>query len=169
MKIGIDASRAFTKERTGTENYSLRLIDALTKIDRKNTYTLYVNGKWGKSLRLPPNFTFKVIPLRRLWTQVGLALECFFRPPDVLFIPAHTMPVLRRPSLKTVVTIHDLGSEFLPEHHKFPQKFYLNWSTIYAVKYGTRLIAVSRNTKKDLTKKLHCDPEKISVIYEAYK
>lgn len=169
MRIGIDASRAFTHQRTGTENYSLKLINALIRLDKKNDYTLYVKDTpLRRGLSLPKNFQYKVISLAYLWTQAGLALECLVNPPDVLFIPAHTMPILRHPSLKTVVTIHDLGSEYLPQHHKFPQKIYLNWSTIYAVRHATRLIAVSKNTKKDLIIKLGCSPEKISVIYESY-
>jgi hypothetical protein len=173
MKIGIDASRAFVDNPTGTENYSLRLIDALSRVDKKNTYTLYTKVKSQsskvKSLKLPPNFHIKTIPLKRFWTQLGLAIECLLNPPDVLFIPAHTLPVIRRPGLKTVITIHDLGSEFLPEYHKFPQKLYLNRSTVFAVRHATRLISVSESTKKDLITKLGCPPEKVRVVYEAHR
>lgn len=195
MDIGIDASRAFTSQPTGTENYSLSLIKALAKIDRKNRYTLYTMSplpnlfperpaSWrgvegllnysrpstssGTKYLFPDNFNFRVIPWPYLWTQAGLALECLKSPPDVLFIPAHTMPILRRPGFKTVVTIHDLGAEFLPQYHQFPQKFYLNKATEYAVGHATHLIAVSESTKKDLISKLHCDTEKISVIHEGY-
>ncbi len=174
MLIGIDASRAFSKKRTGTENYSYNLIGALAKIDRKNKYRLYVreeaNGAsgTGEGLELPENFEICQIPWPRLWTQVGLAWECFWRPPDVLFVPAHTLPIIRRPNLKTVVTIHDLGAEYLPGYHKFPNKIYLNKTTEYVVKHATRLIAVSCSTKKDLVEKLGADAESISVIYEGY-
>lgn len=168
MHIGIDASRAFLKERTGTEEYSYQLIKALTEIDRKNNYTLYIRDKSATTFPLPSNFRFKMITFPRFWTQAGLALECLRHPPDTLFIPAHTLPVLHRPGLQTVVTIHDLGSEFLPQHHQFPQKLYLNKSTAYAVHHATRLIAVSRSTKNDLINKLHCNPQKISVIHEGY-
>lgn len=168
MVIGFDASRAFVEERTGTENYSYQLLKALLKIDRKNFYKIYVRSL-PQDEQLPKNATFTVISWPRLWTQGGLALDCLKNPPDVLFIPAHTMPVIRRSNLKTVVTIHDLGAEYLPEYHQFPQKHYLNWSTVYAVKHATRIIAVSESTKRDLLTKLHCDGKKINVIYEAYR
>ena len=113
------------------------------------------------------NFDVRPIYWPRLWTQGGLALECLKNPPDVLFIPAHTLPIVHRPNQKTVVTIHDLGAEYLPEYHQFPHKYYINWSTVYAVKHATRIIAVSESTKKDLIVKLNCDSKKISVIYEA--
>lgn len=171
MVIGFDASRAFGEERTGTENYSYQLLKALSKVDRRNIYRIYtrpgVLASQGVALKgWPENFQFKSINWPRLWTQGGLALECLLNPPDVLFIPAHTLPVIRRPNLKTVVTIHDLGVEYLPQYHQFPQKYYLNWSTAYAVKNATGIIAVSESTKQDLIIKLHCDIEVIRVIYE---
>lgn len=114
----------------------------------------------------PP--TIIEISFPRLWTQVGLAKEVLFNPPDVLFVPAHTLPVIRRPDLKTVVTIHDLGYEYLPQYHRFPQKLYLNKSTEYAVKNASHLIAVSEATKNDLINKLGCPKEKITVVYEGF-
>lgn len=173
MVIGFDASRAFVEQRTGTENYSYNLLRALSKIDRENQYIVYIRRvpRESQVLRVPQgewssNFHFVEIPLTRLWTQVGLAYRTWIDKLDLLFIPAHTIPIFGKPGIKTIVTIHDLGYEFLPQYHQFPQKYYLNWSTVYASKYATKLIAVSCATKNDLIKKLNCDPEKIEVIYE---
>ena len=120
MLIGFDASRAFVPEVTGTENYSLNLLKALAKADRKSRYRVYLRGQSGKSKsgvwsitknkpglelpykqglkKWPKNFEFKTIHPNRLWTQVGLALETWRNPVDILFIPAHTLPILRRRS-----------------------------------------------------------------------
>ncbi len=166
MLIGIDASRATTAEKTGTENYSWNLIKALAKIEKKNHYILYFN-KVPQFLEIGgPNFSARVIKAPRMWTQGRLAFECLINPPDVLFVPAHTIPVIRRPSLKTVVTIHDLGAEFLPVYHRFPQKFYLNWSTSYVAKHATHLLAVSKSTKKDLMKQFGVEEKRVSVVHE---
>lgn len=171
MIIGFDGSRAFAYERTGTENYSHQLLKALAKIDKKNQYRIYLRPQSNGS-RLaswPRNFEFKLINWSYLWTQGGLAIECLKNPPDVLFVPAHTMPVVRRPTLKTVVTIHDLGAEYLPEYHQFPQKYYLNWSTEYVARHADKIIAVSESTKRDLLAKLGCKEEKIQVVHEGVK
>lgn len=168
MHIGIDASRITTKQRTGTENYTYQLIRALAEVDRTNHYTLYFN----RIPAIPPvshsNFSNRSIPMPRLWTQVRLALEMRQYPPDLLFIPAHTLPYLRPKKIKTVVTIHDLGVEFLKEYHQFPHKLYLNKSTVYASKHADGIIAVSQSTKNDLISKLGTDPNKIQVIYEGF-
>jgi glycosyltransferase involved in cell wall biosynthesis len=167
MKIGIDASRIAREDKTGTENYSLNLIKAIAEVDRLNHYVLYFN-KIPRFFEISqPNFSTKVLPSPRFWTQGRLAFECFIRPPDILFVPAHTMPVVRRPNLKTVVTIHDLGAEFLAEYHQFPQKLYLSWSTKYVAGHATHIISISKFTKKDLMKTLRVPASRISVVYEA--
>ena len=175
MIIGIDASRAFSSQRTGTENYSYQLIKSIAKLDSRHSYLLYTRKVREEEVKkafnwssIPQNITIRNITFSRLWTQLGLASEVLFNPPDILFVPAHTLPVLRSPKIKTVVTIHDLGYEFLPDYHQFPHKLYLNKSTEYAVDQATRLIAVSKATKQDLIKKLNCPEEKIEVIYEGY-
>ena len=73
MIIGIDASRANSKERTGTEWYSFFVIEELKKIDTQNEYRLYskspLEGDLGK---LKQNFKSAVLkwPPAFLWTQL---------------------------------------------------------------------------------------------------
>lgn len=167
MNIGIDGSRISTNEMTGVDGYTANLVKAISKIDKVNKYIIYFS-KVPKYFEIGhQNVSTRVIPMTRFWTQIRLALECLIRPPDILFVPAHTMPVIRRPNLKTIVTIHDLGAEFLAEYHQFPQKYYLNWATEYVARHASHIIAVSESTKKDLVKQFKVDPKRITVIYEA--
>lgn len=167
MIIGVDGSRAFAAERTGTENYSYRLLRALAAVDRKNRYLVYTRGREAPpEFRKFPSFSFIKIGWPRFWTQGGLAARTWRDKLDLLFVPAHTLPVLARPGLPTVVTIHGLEYEYLPEHYQIPQKYYLTWSTRYAASRAKRLIAVSEFTKNDLVKRLGVRPEKVRVIHE---
>lgn len=168
MVIGFDASRAFAGERTGTENYSYQLLKALAKIDKKNKYIVYLRSEGPTLQEWPGNFSFKVLNFPRLWTQLGLAIQTFKDPLDMLFVPAHTIPLIKKPGLKTVVTVHDLGSEYLPSTHQFKQRFYLGFMQKYQLNTATKIIAVSKATKKDLVKKIGIEEDKISVIYEGY-
>lgn len=179
MIIGFDASRAFTDQKTGTENYSYQILKYLAQIDHKNQYYIYhrpnlasqvdglrgyvPSGTWRG---WPANFKFVAIHNHLLWTQIGLALHTFIDPLDILFVPSHTLPIIRKPNLKTLITVHDLGSEYLPKMHKFKQRLYLKFMTHYQLKSATGIIAVSQATKKDLVKKVGINPEKITVIYE---
>ncbi len=170
MVIGFDGSRAFSADRTGTENYSYQLLKALAKIDRKNQYIVYLRSA-SKGLTLqgwPENFQFKVIKWPRLWTQLGLAKQTFHDQLDVLIIPAHTSPLFHKPGFKTVVTVHDLGAEYLPKMHQLKQRLYLKWITHYQLKSASKLIAVSEATKQDLVKRVGIDPKKVEIVYEGY-
>ena len=167
MTIGLDGSRAFSGLRTGTENYSYQLLKALAKIDHVNNYLVYLRfgssvGKW------PANFKFITLNWRRFWTQGGLALQTFKDDLDVLFVPAHTLPILRKPNLKTVMTVHDLGVEYLPQFHQLKQEIYLKYITKYQLKSATKLIAVSKATKEDLVKRAGINLKKINVVYEGF-
>src|SRR3990167_6682608 len=175
MIIGIDGSRAFLKDKTGTENYSYQLLKALakleqssfsSKIDSKNQYIVYLRTQ-GDALRgWSGNFKFVELKWPRLWTQVGLARQTFKDKLDILFIPAHTSPLIHRPGLKTVVTVHDLGAEYLPNMHQLKQRLYLKMVTRYQLKNASYLIAVSKATKKHLTEKVGIESKKIKVVYE---
>lgn len=191
MLIGFDGSRAFNKERTGTENYSYQLLLHLAKIDKDNSYLVYLRPEChpersegyksrdssrarNDNFGWPANFNFKTLNYSRFWTQVGLALATFKDPLDVLFVPAHTLPLIRKPNLKTVMTVHDLGSEYLPKMHQFKQRLYLGFITKLQLKGASRLVAVSKATKEDLVKKIGIDPthpsdgcKKVEVVYEA--
>ena len=167
MNIGFDGSRAFVKYRTGTENYSFELLKNLAKLDTLNEYLVYIRpGNEVNSKDWPANFKFKKIDLPYLWTQYGLAAETFLDKLDVLFVPAHTLPLIRRPGLKTVMTVHDLGSEYLPGLHQLKQRLYLSFITKVQLKSATRLIAVSQATKQDLIDKVGVSKDRVEVIYE---
>lgn len=166
MTIGFDGSRAFDLNRTGTENYSYQLLKHLLQIDTQNRYLIYLRRGSKPDIKLPPNASYKLIPYKRLWTQLGLSLATFTDPIDVLFIPAHTLPIIRRPGLKTVMVAHDLGAEYLPQTHQLKQRLYLNFLTNFQFKSATKLIAVSQATKKDLINRAGCKPSAVEVIYE---
>src|SRR3989344_7955901 len=168
MTIGYDASRAFIRNRTGTENYSYQLLRALAEIDQKNTYKVYVRPGFSLEEKWPSNFQFSVLNFQYLWTQIGLGLQTFKEKLDVLFVPAHTLPIIHKPGLKTVVTVHDLGPEYLPKMHQLKQQLYLKYITKYQLTSATKLIAVSKATKEDLVKKVGIDPKKVEVVYEGF-
>lgn len=171
MLIGIDASRAFLPDRTGTENYSYQIIRNMVELSysKGHRFILFVCGgfsfgddEWLKK----ENIEVVEINLPRLWTQVGLAFETWKRKLDVLFVPAHTLPILRKPGIRTVVTIHGLEYEWLPEYKNLLQRWYLPLSTMYAARCADRLIAVSEFTKNQLIERFGIDSDRITVVHE---
>ncbi len=167
MNIGFDASRAFAKEATGTENYSFQLLREMLSIDTVNKYYVYTRIPREKiKFKFSQNVDVVFIDRPFLWTQIGLASRTFQDPLDVLFVPAHTLPLIRRPGLPTVMTVHDLGAEYLPASHQLKQQLYLKFITKYQLQTASHLVAVSEATKKDLMIKTKVKSGDISVIYE---
>src|SRR5215213_8513059 len=167
MHIGIDASRVTVAERTGTEHYTFELLAALSQLDRQNRYTLYCNQPPATLPPLSPNFSLRHIPFPRLWTHVRLSVELALHPPDVLFVPAHVLPlgVLLRRRMRAVVTTHDMGYMRFPESHTPSQRRYLRLSTSWSARVASQLIAISNITRADLIRYTGAPPQKISVVY----
>jgi glycosyltransferase involved in cell wall biosynthesis len=164
LSIGIDASRATREQRTGTEGYSLYLIRSLLALDAGNDYILYFNATPQAGLfAQQANACQRLIPFPRLWTHLRLSWEMARHAPDVLFVPAHVLPLIH--PRRSVVTIHDLGYYREPDAHPSRQRAYLEWATRYNAETATAIIADSQATKRDLVEILHTEPDKIHVIY----
>ncbi len=145
------------------------------------------------------NFKVKILnwPFYFLWTQGRLSLEMLFRKPDVLFVPAHTIPLIH--PKKTVNTIHDvafersqnlfreesLGSESRPfrffinflvrlftfNKYRAHSLDYLRWSTRFALKHARKIITVSQSSKEEILDAYGCEKcqkDKIAVVYNGY-
>jgi glycosyltransferase involved in cell wall biosynthesis len=164
MLIGIDASRAIVAQPTGTEIYSRRLIQALLALESRHQFRLYFREPPAEGAFSGAELCH--IPFPRLWTHLRLSWEMVRRPPDVLFVPAHVLPLIRpRVSL---VTIHDLGYLHFPGAHPRLQRLYLDLSTRWSVRMATHVIAVSEATKADLVSYYRTPPDKITVAYHGY-
>jgi glycosyltransferase involved in cell wall biosynthesis len=201
MIIGIDASRANKERKTGTEWYSFYLIKNLALIDTNNKYWLYLNtppsAELSAVVKNNSNFSFKYLswPLYSFWTLGRLSLEMIWRRPDILFVPAHTLPLFS--PRKTINTIHDIAfvreqNLYLSEKSKtkiigsrrlinFLVKLitfgkyrsnsvdYLYWSTAFALRHAKKIITVSNFTKQEI---LSLYPKtkdhKITVIHNGY-
>lgn len=112
--IAIDASRAFAAERTGTETYSFHLLQALVRRSPGWRQCAYVNAGEIDTSIVPDSLEIRAIPFLPLWTHGRLSFEMLRQAPDLLFVPAHVIPVTQPAS---VVTIHHLGYLHLPGSH----------------------------------------------------
>jgi glycosyltransferase involved in cell wall biosynthesis len=161
--IGLDASRSVSAQPTGTELYSRYLIEAL--LDRapdRFAFRLYFNQAPPQELRIPHS-AFRILTFPRLWTHLRLSTEMIVHRPDLLFVPAHVLPIVH--PRRSVVTVHDLGYLYFPEAHPPRQRWYLDRSTRWHARTGAHLLADSAATKRDLVEKYHANPDRITVAY----
>jgi len=84
------------------------------------------------------------------------------RPPDLLFVPAHVIPLIHP---RSVVTVHDLGYIYHPQAHRAFDRLYLDLSTRFNVSVASQVIADSEATKNDLIQRYRVPEERITVVY----
>ena len=166
MLIGIDASRAVTPQRTGTENYSLHLIRALIRVGGRHRFRLYFRkeplpGLFPRDDRVQ----WRCLPFARLWSHVRLSWEMACHPPDVLFVPSHVLPIVH--PRRSVATVHDLGYLYYPEAHGRWARRYLDWSTRHNARASSIVIADSMATRADLVCHYGVPAQKVRVAYPA--
>ena len=155
MIIGIDASRANTKERSGVEWYAFHLIHNLAKIDSKNQYFLYSNKEFRDDLKIDqPNFHLKVLkwPFSRLWTLGRLTLEMIFKKVDVLIVPSHTLPLVG--ARKNILSWHDLAYEHYPEVYTKSHLMSLKQGIKRGIKKADKIITISNFTRNEIVEKI---------------
>lgn len=163
MHVGVDASRAALPQPTGTETYAREIIAGLVRIDPSIQLTLYVNRWLDTDWRPPPGAGVRELPWPRLWTHARLSLEMAQAPPDVLFVPAHVLPLWHPRA--NVVTVHDLGYRHFPSDHPRLSRWYRVWSTRFSVRGASRIIAVSEATRRDLIELEGVAAERIRVVH----
>ncbi|EKD79652.1 MAG: glycosyl transferase group 1 [uncultured bacterium] len=195
ITIGIDASRANVRQRTGTEWYCYHLLHQFAKLyhPTQHRVILYVKSALVEDLQdLPADWQIRILrwPPRLLWTQLRLSLALLWpwRRPDVLFIPAHTIPVLH--PQHTVYVAHDLGFEHDPQlyanshiggrlmhwliklctfgRYGTTELDYHRWSMRYAVAHASRIIAISNFTKQELISRYPSSADHITVIHNGF-
>jgi glycosyltransferase involved in cell wall biosynthesis len=158
----MEAERANLPNPTGVERYAAELIKNFARMDSRNEYILYFRTKpqpWFYDL--PKNFSIKIMPFPKFWTQLRISWEMITHPVDVLFIPASALPLWH--PRKSVVTVHDVAWRIFPGAFTKFMRRYLEWSTKFAVKKARKILAVSEATKKDLSKFYNINPAKVSV------
>lgn len=162
--IGVDGSRLGTPERTGTENYASEITRHLLGLDLPVRWRLYLNAAAGSDTHRHwfPRAETRPIPAPRLWTHARLSAEMVRRPPAVLFVPSHVVPLLHPAS---VVTIHDLGYLRYPETHPPAQRRMLDLTTRWSARVARHIIVPSRATKDDLIRACGVDERKITVVH----
>lgn len=171
MLVGLDASRALLNQATGTEYYSWSVIQQIMQQAPQHEYRLYSRPALSAYFDLPHQRVD--IASRRLWTHLGLSAELRKNTPDVLFIPAHTLPIptaLALPkrngkAMRSLVTIHDVGYRHFPQAHPWRQRLYLEFSTWLSARFASHLIVDSIATRDDVARFYAVSPHKMTVAY----
>lgn len=173
MKIGFDSKRLFCNF-TGLGNYSRTLLKNLVDFYPDNDYYLYTT-KIRRTPETEPflediNYTTRVTKafFKSFWRTYSIKDELKTDNIQLYHGLSNEIPVnINKTLIKSVVTIHDLIFKSFPYTYKAVDRKMYDIKFKYACTHADRIIAISENTKKDISEYYKIDPNKIEVIYQA--
>lgn len=176
MNIGINGFEAvvprfgYNKDtgipnRVGSSLYCFELLKNLEKIDKKNTYEIYLPQSPTNDLpKSSENWKYKVLPSRKMWTLTSLSFELMKnRSLDVFFTPTHYLPLFA--PKKSVVSILDVSYIYFPELFKKKDLIQLKKWTEYSANKSRKILTISSSSKSDIIKEYRVPEDKVEVIY----
>lgn len=170
MIIGIDGNEANVDKHVGVSVYTLTMLKYFAEHATENLqFRVYLKDQPKDLLPKPSShFRYDVVNGRFLWSQIFLPIRLYTKKEiDVFFSPAHYTP--RFCPVPLVTTIHDLSYFYYPEEFLKKDLYKLkNW-TKRAIEKSKKIIAVSKNTKKDILKFYQVPEEKVEVIYNGFE
>ena len=173
MKVGIDIRCLMESRYSGISEYACNLLEHLFKIDSENQYFLFYNAT--KAVKIPnfnqPNVTLKGFTFPNKLFNLCLRflkitqIDKLIGGVDVFLIPNFLFLNLSK-NCKKVLIIHDLSFKLYPEFFTFKTRL---WHHLIGPKnfcqQADKIIAISKNTKRDIIKIYGIAPEKVDVIY----
>jgi len=172
MRVGFDAKRAFNN-KTGLGNYSRFVLDALLTNEGDNEYFAYTpaNAKnlfpdFPKDSTILPKSWFDK-KFSSYWRYSTITRQLRNDKIDIFHGLSHELPQgLHKANIRSVVTIHDLIFERLPQLFNPIDRIIYRNKFKSACDRADAIIAISEQTKRDLIDIYNVDSNRIQVIYQ---
>lgn len=173
MNIGFDAKRAY-HNGTGLGHYSRTLIRSLSEFYPEHHYYLF-NPKPSDRFEVKGNNIYEILPgnffdnlFSSAWRSSWVKKDLQRLKIDLYHGLSHEIPVgIRQTGIKSVVTIHDLIHERYPEQYNPVDIKIYNKKFRYACHHADKIIAISNQTKQDITEFYKTPQEKIEMCYQS--
>lgn len=170
MRLGINLLSESPKS-AGPRVYAQNLLKSLAKLDNKNRYFIFVSRRNLDTYYVPAsNFEYisirfpdKIAIVRRTLEQVLVPILARKYKTDLLHSINNVIPLLTATS--SIVTILDVTSFKMQNRFGKLKNFYLRKLVPYSSKKVSRIIAISKNTEKEIVKYCNVEDSKIDVIY----
>jgi glycosyltransferase involved in cell wall biosynthesis len=182
MKIGIDA-RFYHPRHSGNSRLQRELIKSLLEIDpptprlrragHQNQYVIFVTKEGAEAFaadfsKKPANVRLVIFdhPHYSFAEQFQFISVIKKQKLDLMHFAHINHPIFYRDPF--VITMPDLTLYYYPGKEKlnFIKRWAYNMVMLSAINHSRKIIAVSKNTKKELIEKLNAPARKIKVIYE---
>lgn len=171
MTIGFDGKRLYDN-KTGLGNYSRTLLHRLLQYYPNEAYKIFVHQKYyADSPYKYPYFVDKTIISDAfsadLWRFKGVEGDITQHGINIYHGLSNEIPDLP-PTIKKVVTIHDVIFHKLPKTFPFIDRQMYAYKTKKACHLADVIIAVSEQTKQDLMELTNTPENKIQVVYPTW-
>jgi glycosyltransferase involved in cell wall biosynthesis len=174
MRIAIDLVIA-EKEPGGLLFSTLALLEGLAKIDQVNEYII-ISGhsprEYQKLLSKAPNMRVYSLSLKS-WSGIMVKHQLLLPKilkrikPDLLHVPAFAAPIGWNGPL--VLTVHDLAFLQVPTQSSLYARLYWKYLLHESVLRAKRVIAISEQTRAELTSFWSIDKSHIHVVHNALR
>lgn len=178
MRIGIDIRCLEEGRKTGVEEYTLKLLENIFKLDKENEYVLFLNSFKGSKINTDWTEKYRNVKIKGFkypnkllnlffWYLDWPKIDKLLGKLDVFFMPNINFGSVSK-ATKLMLTVHDLSFELLPETFSLKRRlwhFFVNPKRI--CRKAEKIIAVSESTKNDIGIFYNIPKEKIEVIHSA--
>lgn len=184
MRIGVDIRCLLTGQKSGIEQYTIKLLEYLLQLDYKNTYVLFyvsyrnIDEKMDQLVQEYPFLAKDNVEIKTLkWINFPLLLHALWKPLewpkvdkicgglDIMWLPSpRLLPVSSK--CRLIITFHDLIFELFPQFYTRQSRLW-QWQMNYPylARMATNILTISKSTKNDLIKLYEISPEKIKIVY----
>jgi glycosyltransferase involved in cell wall biosynthesis len=173
MRIGYDAKRLFNNF-TGLGNYSRTLVRQVQQMYPEHSYFLYTPAVRQREATnyFQHHDAFQVMKsnarLKAYWRNFSIRKQLTNDRIDLYHGLSNEIPYgMKGQREKTIVTIHDLIFKVLPDTYPAPDRMIYDWKCRRSCRDADLIIAISKNTKKDIVRFYDIDPDKIRVVYQS--
>ena len=173
MRVGVDALYAVPHGGGGTWTYLRALMQELPRCNPKHEYVIFANRECaGQFTSLPESVSIVDCPVTARQPAARLAYEYGALPGqlwrhgiDAVFAPSFTLPV--SPVRASVVTIHDMRHEDLPQTFPAAYGAALRQLTRDAVRRATCVLTVSWHARARILAYYDISPDRVYVTPNA--
>lgn len=173
LNIAFDAKRLFNNT-TGLGNYSRTLVINLCQHFPANNFTLFSPSIKPNNFNISfiENQSFKKInnktAFKKYWRSYGITKSFKQSNIQIYHGLSNELPFnIKKCPTKSVVTIHDLIFEKLPETYPILDRYIYHLKFKKSCENADSIVAISESTKQDIVELYNIEPQKIKVVYQS--